>query len=459
VTGMTPALHELADLQEKQGLAGWRVLVVDDEPYNVDLLRFELEDRGLTVVTASDGRKALDLLEAGERPDLALLDVMMPGLDGIGLTRAIRRLPGLESLPIILLTAKSELRDKLEGFEARADDYVVKPFDFEDVYARVEVQLRIGFYLRRRQALAQAHTRMAMVGAAAHELAQPLAGASGYLQLLQAGVERDGPTHDGLPGRLERIRHCLLKAREVAQRLEALERVALEDYPCGTQIINLQESIQPRETRDPDDPRLRILVLEAGGNRDEVLLRDLQRHGMERLELEDLPTREGEVDLILLFAVDRSDALAPVNEVLQRRWDSPQLLLPPMLALLPGRGLGGGTPGLELIRAGVQDVLARPFHQEELLMRLRSRVRLHRLRLGDLLGQSLDAARQVREATLTDFIPTVDACLVRLDGLGAGDGDLSGSLLDYSRLLDGLTATVRRLQACRVPGLTAPDAV
>ena len=57
----TPPLHELADQQEKQGLAGWRVLVVDDEPYNVDLLRFELEDRGLTVVTASDGRGALDV--------------------------------------------------------------------------------------------------------------------------------------------------------------------------------------------------------------------------------------------------------------------------------------------------------------------------------------------------------------------------------------------------------------
>lgn len=454
----TPPLHELADQQEKQGLAGWRVLVVDDEPYNVDLLRFELEDRGLTVVTASDGRGALDLLEAGERPDLALLDVMMPGLDGFQLTRAIRRLPGLESLPIILLTAKSELRDKLEGFQARADDYVVKPFDFEDVYARVEVQLRIGFYLRRRQALAQAHTRMAMVGAAAHELAQPLAGASGYLQLLQAGVERDGPGHPGLPDRLERIRHCLLKAREVAQRLEALERVALEDYPCGTQIINLQESVRPLEARDPDDPRMRVLVLEAGGNRDEALLRELGRQGVEHLEREDLAGREGDVDLVLLFAVDRPDALAPVQDLLRQAWSAPNLLMPPLLALLPGRGLGGGTPGVGLIRAGVQDVLARPFHQEELLMRMRSRVRLHRLRVGDLLDQSLDAARQVREAALTGFIPTVDACLGRLDSLGPQDGDLSGSLVGYSQLLDGLTGTVRRLQARRVPGLAAPDA-
>ena len=91
-------------------------------------------------------------------------------------------------------------------------------------------------------------------------------------------------------------------------------------------------------------------------------------------------------------------------------------------------------------------------------MRMRSRVRLHRLRVGDLLDQSLDAARQVREAALTGFIPTVDACLGRLDSLGPQDGDLSGSLVGYSQLLDGLTGTVRRLQARRVPGLAAPDA-
>ncbi|MFA7331491.1 MAG: response regulator [Candidatus Delongbacteria bacterium] len=448
-----PRLGEIAQEQESRERASWRVLVVDDEPFNVDLLRFELEDRGLQVITAGDGREALRLLQAGERPDLALLDVMMPYLDGIGLTRAIRELPGLENLPIILLTAKGELEDKVEGFQARADDYVVKPFDIEDVFARVEVQLRIGFYLKRRRAHTEAHSRVAMVGAAAHELAQPLAGASGYLQLLQATVERAALEAAGFDSRIERIRHCLLKTRDVARRLEQLERVALEDYPCGSQIINLQESIQPVVSRDPDDPRLLVLPAEAGTARDSGAERELARQGVILLEEEALAGREAEVDLVLLSAADRPELVLPVLERLRKHWEAPQLLMPPVLALLPGRGLESGTPGVGLIRLGVQDVLARPYRLEELLLRLRSRVRLQRLRMSDLLTQSLDAARQVREAALSGFIPHVDNCLVGLEELRMDDGALGERLADFSRQLDGLTGAVRRLQARNVPGL------
>ena len=459
---MSDVLHsasEAARLQEDQFFRDSRILVVDDEPFNVDLLRFELEDRGFQVLTAGDGLAALALLDAGERPDLALLDVMMPGLDGFGLTREIRRRPGLEKMPVILLTAKSELEDKAEGFTARADDYVLKPFEIDDLLARVLVQLRIGVYLKRRRSQLEAHSRVAMVGAAAHELAQPLAGASGYLQLLQAAVERTGSATEGFEGRIERIEHCLQKTRDVALRLEQLERVILEDYPCGAQIINIHETARPEEARDPDDPHLVLLLVEAGASRDQGVERELARQGVELLHEDDLAGREAQVDLILLSAQDRLDLVCPVLERLERLWAAPQLLLPPRLALLPGQGLSRGSPGVDLMRHGVDDVLCRPFRLEELFIRIRSRVRLQRLRLGDLRLQSLGAAHDVRRSALTGFLPLVEACLQRVPALRRERTDIREALTEFARQLDGLTSTVRRLQARNVPGLAGPDQV
>lgn len=450
-----PALEAALALADPD-FSGSHILVVDDEPFNVDLLRFELEDRGFQVSSAGDGLEALVLLQDGLRPDLALLDVTMPALDGFGLTREIRRLPELEQLPVILLTARGELEDKVEGFAARADDYLIKPIVFEEVLARVQVQLRIVFHLKRRRAQTEAQSRLAMVGAAAHELAQPLAGASGYLQLLQSALERQDTAVEGLAARLERIEYCLRKTRDTARRLEQLERVVLEDYPCGAQILNIHENALPEEAREPDDPRLLLLTLEAGCGRDAGLERELQRQGAEILREEELAGREAQVDLALLSAPDRLDLVLPVLERLRGRWSSPLLLLPPLLALLPGQGLGDKAPGLELLRHGVDDLLCRPFRLEELFLRVRSRVRLHRLRLGELRTQSLAAAHQVRRQALAGFRPLVEACLERLPALTPERPDLKEALVELARQLEGLTGTVRRLQARRVPGLAGP---
>jgi DNA-binding response OmpR family regulator len=427
------------------------LLVVDDEPYNVDILVFELEDRGFTVHTALDGQAALELLEGGLRPDLILLDVTMPRLDGFGLTRAIRAHPDLAHLPVILLTARAELEDKAEGFAARADDYVLKPFHIDEVLARVQVQLRISGYLRLRRQVAESHSRLALVGAAAHELAQPLAGANGYLQLLQAAVERGNVGAEAHAERLERIEHCLLKTRDVAQRLESLERVALEDYPCGTQIINLQESQVPEAVRNAEDPNHTILILEAGVTRDTGLEAELTRQGARVVRMEELAGQEAEVDVILLSAVDRSDVVGPIVQATLKAWEAPHLLGPPVLALLPGQQGVTGV-GVGLLRLGVDDVLCRPFRQEELLLRLRSRVRLQRLRMEDLRTQSLDAARDMRHRALEGFGDQVEKCLEELPSLGCGGDDLAGRLATYSRRLEALNAVVRRLQSRQMAG-------
>lgn len=115
-----------------------RLLVVDDEPSISDPLAEYLEANGYTVATAANVDEARRVLASFE-PDLVLLDVMMPGEDGLSLTRSIR---AESTLPVILLTAKSEETDKIIGLEMGADDYVVKPFNPRELLARVKAVLR-----------------------------------------------------------------------------------------------------------------------------------------------------------------------------------------------------------------------------------------------------------------------------------------------------------------------------
>jgi two-component system alkaline phosphatase synthesis response regulator PhoP len=118
-----------------------RILVVDDDPEIVRLLRAYLEQAGYQILVAYDGDTALHILRR-ERPDLVLLDVMMPGRDGWDLLRIVRADEDLKATPIIMLTARVEDHDKIVGLELGADDYVTKPFNPREVVARVRAVLR-----------------------------------------------------------------------------------------------------------------------------------------------------------------------------------------------------------------------------------------------------------------------------------------------------------------------------
>jgi DNA-binding response OmpR family regulator len=116
------------------------VLVADDDPDILALVRFRLEQDGYEVLSAPDGETALDLALA-RPPDLALLDVMMPRLDGYELTRRLRHHEPTAAIPIILLTARVQDPDAERGFEAGADDYVTKPFSPSALGERVQAAL------------------------------------------------------------------------------------------------------------------------------------------------------------------------------------------------------------------------------------------------------------------------------------------------------------------------------
>jgi DNA-binding response OmpR family regulator len=116
-----------------------RVLVVDDDPKTVASVRLYLEHAGFEVAAAADGRAALARARAAPAPDLIVLDLMLPGLDGLEVCRRLRE----ESpVPIIMLTARSTEEDRLQGLELGADDYVVKPFSPRELAARVRTVLR-----------------------------------------------------------------------------------------------------------------------------------------------------------------------------------------------------------------------------------------------------------------------------------------------------------------------------
>ncbi len=115
-----------------------RILVVDDEPRYLKLVRYNMEAAGYEVMTAATGEEAITLV-AGQGPDLLILDIRLPGIDGYEVCARVRE---FSSVPIIMLTAKGEERDKVEGLRQGADDYITKPFGAEELIARVEAVLR-----------------------------------------------------------------------------------------------------------------------------------------------------------------------------------------------------------------------------------------------------------------------------------------------------------------------------
>ncbi len=118
-----------------------KILVVDDEKDIVDLVAYNLEKEGFSVIRSYDGEKALDLAKM-QVPDLVILDLMLPGIQGMEVCKRLRSFDRTASVPIIMLSAKGEEIDKVLGLEIGADDYITKPFSVREMLARVKAVLR-----------------------------------------------------------------------------------------------------------------------------------------------------------------------------------------------------------------------------------------------------------------------------------------------------------------------------
>ncbi len=222
-------------------LKGKRILIADDDPFNRELLQMELSDAGFEVIMAGDGEEALQKVQ--ELPvDLLLLDVMMPKIDGVELVRRLRQQKEFENLPIILLTAKAQTKDKLLGLEAGANDYITKPFDIRELLARVKVQLRLAELERQSLETERVKGVLEMAGAAAHELSQPISGAMGHVYLML--MEED--VGDGRKAvRVEDLKNtedCLRRATDILHRIQAIRRYEVRDYPEGMRIVDIEKA-------------------------------------------------------------------------------------------------------------------------------------------------------------------------------------------------------------------------
>jgi two-component system alkaline phosphatase synthesis response regulator PhoP len=118
-----------------------KILIVDDEKDIVDLVAYNLEKEGYETLKALDGEKALQLVRT-KTPDLVVLDLMLPGIQGLEVCKRIRKDPETASIPIIMLTAKGAEIDKIVGLEVGADDYITKPFSVKELLARIKAVLR-----------------------------------------------------------------------------------------------------------------------------------------------------------------------------------------------------------------------------------------------------------------------------------------------------------------------------
>jgi CheY-like chemotaxis protein len=173
-----------------------KILVVDDQPINVQLLKRKLEREGLVLIPAYSGLEAIDLVSR-EKPDLILLDVMMPDMDGIEVCQRLQAQEETRSIPIIFITARSTKESKLEGLGVGAVDYITKPIDLDETLARIQTQLR--FVAINRQLLdltrrLEEARRAATIGAVtqgiAHNLNNLLGVVIGYLDLVQVYYDK-----------------------------------------------------------------------------------------------------------------------------------------------------------------------------------------------------------------------------------------------------------------------------
>ena len=223
-------------------LAVKTILVVDDEPEIVRLVRDYLEHSGFTVVTASDGPAALQTART-RRPDLVVLDLGLPGLDGLDVTRELRR---SGTMPIVMLTARGDESDKLVGLELGADDYLTKPFSPKELVARVRAVLR-------RTESAAHHAAVVRVGG-------DITLDADRMEVTVAGrrVELTSTEFDLLMTMARQPGRVFTRA----QLLDAIHGVAVDSYEraVDAHIKNIRRKIEP----DPHAPRYLTTVFGVG---------------------------------------------------------------------------------------------------------------------------------------------------------------------------------------------------
>lgn len=219
--------------REKISLMTPKVLLVEDDATLVELLTYNFEAEGFTVVQTADGEEAL-LLAKEEGPDIVILDWMIESLSGIEVCRRLRRQPETQNLPVIMLTARTEEADRIRGLDTGADDYITKPFSPRELIARVKAVLR-----RLRPAIAS----------------ESLSFADVEMDLGSHRVTRGGKTIALGPTEFRLLRHFLEHPGHVFSREQLLDSVwgrdvYVEQRTVDVHIRRLRKALNIAETKD-----------------------------------------------------------------------------------------------------------------------------------------------------------------------------------------------------------------
>ncbi len=230
---------------------GRKILVVDDEPVLVETIAYNLEQAGYQVTTAADGSSALEAAHR-ETPDLIILDIMLPEMDGLEVCRQLRRESNTSTTPIMMLTAKGDEIDKVVGLEVGADDYVTKPFGRRELLARVRALLRRSEYVPNSEERS-AQANVTEVPRQTRELV------AGPIRIDLAGrrVHCRGQELELQPKQFELLTYLVRNRGTVLTRDQLLHNVWGYDYVGDTRTVDVHiRWLREKLEEDPANPRL-----------------------------------------------------------------------------------------------------------------------------------------------------------------------------------------------------------
>ena len=229
-----------------------KILVVDDEQVLVETIAYNLEHAGYQVITAGDGRSALEIAQS-EAPDLIILDIMLPGMDGIEVCRELRRENTTATTPILMLTAKGDEIDKVVGLEVGADDYVIKPFGRRELLARIRALLRRADY----PSASEDHSTQTASPLEVRPVNRDLVAGPLRIDLAGRRVNCRGQDLELQPKQFELLTYLVRNRGTVLTRDQLLHNVWGYDYAGDTRTVDVHVRwLREKLEEDPANPKL-----------------------------------------------------------------------------------------------------------------------------------------------------------------------------------------------------------
>jgi phosphoserine phosphatase RsbU/P len=217
-----------------------KILIAEDNVTTRRILETILVKWNYDVISACDGNDAWEKLQVDDPPKLIILDWMMPGINGVEICRRLRRTDPVDPMYIILLTARDEKNDIVEGLGAGADDYISKPFDTEELRARIDVGRRVVDLQTALLEKEKLQVIFEMTGAICHELTQPMQAISGNSELMLMHIQKDNPLYRNV----KTIKDQIDRMGDITRKLKRVTRYKTKNY-INSKIIDIDNAANP----------------------------------------------------------------------------------------------------------------------------------------------------------------------------------------------------------------------